>query len=483
MTTESRTESKASIVIALRNPANRTLAIMQALLVALLACAAEVFVQPAPVAASNPEYINGQRGLRQAGSVGSNLEQRRVSDGIVDNYAIIGNVNHRQLQHGAHPAPALKFCSVCKIHFTTPSSGYRKGHCKINNMRYTCIKQDSSTSLFSASADLPGMSAAASSAVAVSNSTSSPKASGKEELVMLVQVNGANTSSLLAGVRCFNHADCELSANALAPLDGKSPMSRGGVVAAECLGAVREVPGICTCAYTDGTGKGGAAAKARNAAGTASGSGQRRMLKRMSQSTQEVKTVVSKFDICIRRSSMKSFSIVTESMGNPRLVNSTASGNITLDVDLVEVKQNVPQDDVAIKDIEPNALVILRSATPFSANELGEYDDAAPVSVSDADPDSPVSIPVPSNASSPSPFTANIPRKVVTNARAPAPARALAAPPSRPPPQEETTGTEPVQSPNPATSDDAPMRGRMRGANNRLIISEEFDVMMRLYGA
>lgn len=60
---------------------------------------------------------------------------------------------------------------------------------------------------------------------------------------MLVQVNGSNTSSLLSGVWCFNNADCELSDNALAPLHGKSRMSRGVVMAAECLGAVREVQG------------------------------------------------------------------------------------------------------------------------------------------------------------------------------------------------------------------------------------------------
>lgn len=112
----------------------------------------------------------------------------------------------------------------------------------------------------------------------------------------------------------------------------------------------------------------------------------RSTLKRTSQLSQEVKAAESRFGICLRRSSLKSFSIVTESTGSPRLVNSIASGNITFAVDLVEVKQNVPQDDAAIEDNELNALVILRSATPFSADELGECNDDGPVSVCDADP-------------------------------------------------------------------------------------------------
>lgn len=253
---------------------------------------------------------------------------------------------------------------------------------------------------------------------------------------------------------------------------------------AECLGPINEeeVPGICMCAYTDGSANGDAASSTGKAADTASGSGRRTLPKRRAQSFH-VKTVAPKFDICLRRASMKSISIVTESTGSARLVNSTATGNNTQNVDLVEVKQNVLQDDVVIGDVEPNALVLSLSAMPFSADEKDEYDDDGPVLVSDADNDSTSPAPAPSlpqrsRTPSPSLGTARIRRKGETNAPVPTPAPAPAVPPGRPLPRKATTAPALAQTPTPAAADDTLMRGRAGGANKRVSISDEFDVTM-----
>lgn len=464
-------------------------AMMYAIVVAILAFAAEaVLVQPSSAAASTSKYVDVRWGLWQARNVGSNLGRRRDvidSDGAIGNYAIVGNVNQRQLQHGAHSPGQLIICSACKMHGVTAEGVYRKGHCKANQMRFTCFKLSGGTKAFFADSESLGIPTARTSAVAIlRNSTSTPITSRKEEIVMLVKGVGGNTSSVLAGVGCFSNSDCALLANALAPLKGKSPMSRGGVVTAECLGPINEeeVPGICMCAYTDGSANGDAASSTGKAADTASGSGRRTLPKRRAQSFH-VKTVAPKFDICLRRASMKSISIVTESTGSARLVNSTATGNNTQNVDLVEVKQNVLQDDVVIGDVEPNALVLSLSAMPFSADEKDEYDDDGPVLVSDADNDSTSPAPAPSlpqrsRTPSPSLGTARIRRKGETNAPVPTPAPAPAVPPGRPLPRKATTAPALAQTPTPAAADDTLMRGRAGGANKRVSISDEFDVTM-----
>ena len=374
----------------------------------------------------------------------SSLWQERRGNGIVqdhavaesfevfDSYAINGNVHHRQLQHGSHQPQSLPFCPVCRIHGKTFFHIFWKGHCRVGGFLMTCLRRKLKASFFFAA--VPASMSPTMPPLLEQNRTSMSTATGSQaqEVLAIVRIADNDTSTLVPAVGCFSDADCELSARGLEAVNGSAPVSRGGVVTAECIGADREegVPGMCICSY-----------RVRSAAADAD--------------------AAPKSDICVRRTAFESVSIVTDSTGSARLVNSTARGNVTLDVDLVEVEQNVPEDYEPTD--EPTEAVagfaIMSSMTRLSRADTDADDgrrpavvDVAMASRIDATPDpAPPRGPAPADGPPPA---------AIRPAEAPVPA--------------------PAQAPAPAPGVQAQMRGGVSGASRRSVISEEIDVSMRV---
>lgn len=78
------------------------------------------------------------------------------------------------------------------------------------------------------------------------------------------------------------------------------------------------------------------------------------------------------------QASLESGSIIADSTGARTLVNSTGSGDATVDIDLVEVKESVSEDYEATEDPAVDDLTIMESAAPFSQEELADDDDYEP---------------------------------------------------------------------------------------------------------
>ena len=157
---------------------------------------------------------------------------------------------------------------------------------------------------------------------------------------------------------------------------------------AECLGNQIEdgVPGTCICSYQmDSVANGitGSAASTADQAGGRNG----RQSRPTSQSSHTTEANAPQLDICVRRASFESVSLFTNSSGNAILINNTAEGKVKLDVVLVEIEVNVPDD----YEYDPTAdrivdgIAIRALATPFSQVEMGGDDGYG--SVYDTDDD------------------------------------------------------------------------------------------------
>lgn len=460
---------------------------MLAQLIVLLALAvAAVAVQSASATASTSAYLYSRNSLWQARGGRGSVQVHHVADTleVLDSYAMNGNVRHRQLQHGTHWQGGLPFCPVCRRHGMVFSNTFWKGHCRQGGTLRFCIRRKFNTGLFFAFAPPVFFDPAATPSLAPNRtSMSTATASQPEEILMIVQVSESNTSTVVPAAGCFSDADCNLSATGLAAVNGSVPISRRGVVAAECIGADLEdrIPGICICSY-----------RMRSVAAGADGT--------------------PNFDICVRRASFKSVSIFTDSTGSAGLVNGTARGNFTLDVDLIEIEQNVPSDYEPTDDANVDGLVIMSSARPFSPEELAGDDDYGPVY--DADDDTTANRPAidienddrivatpdpapprgpepadappaasdrqaatPDPAPAPTPALGRTPAPVPTPAQAPAPA-----PPPAPGPTPLPTPvpTAAAQAPTPTPVTQTQARDGMSGASRRSEIAEEIDVSMRV---
>lgn len=456
-------------------------------LLTVLLLLAAASLQVASASAFTSAYSDSRRSLWPAQHFDGLLEQDRMegitSGTIIDSYAIIGNSQHRQLQHGEHMKWRLPACPRCKLHGSNALHTHKKGHCRKSMQRFACWKPKDKARFFFASAAASGFPSAASSA----NSTSMPTAPG-EELVLIVQVSDGNTSTVAAGVGCFNDSDCELSATALAPVDGGTPMSRRGVVIGECLGAVRkeEKAGVCVCAYTDRPVDGGDTKAAERNADMAVGNGLQSTLEGTSQTSEIIEDVAPKFDICVRQSSSESVSVVTDSAGSPRLMNSTASGTVMLDVELIEAEQNVAKEKVSMDGVESNALVILAAGMPFSDDELSYSDDDRSEPVDEVDDNTPFPGPVPAPAPAPSPGSPpTLSPQGITNTPTPTPGPtpAPATPPGPPSTREAFSAPTPAQAPTQGSDEKTAVHGSGSGANRQTAISEDLELTMRLQDA
>ena len=434
-------------------------------LVVLLALAvAAAVVQLAVATAPISAYTYSQSSLRQArrGDGNEQLHDVAESTEVLDSYAITDNIHHRQLQHGRHRAVFLPPCPFCRIHGKFFFHLFWKGHCRLGGFRFTCIRKNFFKFIwFYGFAPPIFFSPAAIAAPLAPNRTSTftATASRSEEILMIAEISDNGTSTVVPAVGCFSDADCELSASGLAAVNGSVPVSRRGVVTAECIGADLEerVPGVCVCPI-----------RTRPVTGGDGGA--------------------QKFDICVRRASFEAVTISTDSSGSARLVNSTARGNVTLDVDLIEIEPNVPEDyEPTGEPIDPvEGFAIMSSATRFSRRELAGTDDdefvdddisasrpAGDVTAAGGDvvmPD-PAPLPGPAPANPPPPST-DLP--VVTPA--PIPVRIpLPAPAPAPVP----TPSPPI-APAPTPLAQAEVRGGVSGASRRSVISEEVDFAMRV---
>ena len=220
-------------------------------------------------------------------------------------------------------------------------------------------------------------------------SMSTASASQTEEILIVAEVSDNSTSTVLPAVGCFSDADCELSARGLAAINDSTPISRGGVVAAECVGNQIEdgVPGTCMCAYRIQSVASGSAGSAAATADQAGGRGGQQS-RPTGQSSQTTEADTSVFDICVRQASFESVSLFSSSNGNAVLINNTANGKVKLDVVLVEIEVNVPDDYEydPTADTVTTGIPIRASATPFSQEEREGDDDYGPVYDADEEP-------------------------------------------------------------------------------------------------
>lgn len=435
------------------------------MMILLIAVVVAATVQPASATASTLIDVGTRRSLWQARHIDGLMQQAAMdsidSDETIESYAIIGNIHRRQLRHGKHKRKHLPFCNICRFHGKTGSHTYRKGHCKSGGKRRTCYRRTGKAKFLVP----PGQ----------RNSTAP-----NGELIVAVQVPERNTSTVVVGVGCFSDADCELSANTLAPITGTMLVSNRGVVTGKCVGIVRneEQPGTCFCAYTAGSVKGGGAEQAEQTAGMASGNERQSVREDTSHTSQVRNAHAMKFDLCVRESLADSASIVTDSSGSPRLMNRTASGVVMLDVELRQIEEMEADDYEYTEDMEAEGFIV-GYGSDFSPDELGDYDNDG-VEPDDDDqlftsirPATPPSRPVPTRSTNES----------VDNEPASTPAPGGSPPPRSTPAREVATSPTPATAPTPSVAEDTPTRARGSRANRRSVNSEEIDITMRFQDA
>ena len=444
---------------------------MHTMLILLLVAAAG---QPASVAGSTLGYVGARRSLWKAwqldGVLGQATMVNNQSDARIDSSGIIGNIQHRQLQHnpGKHKKQHLSVCHVCTFNGCNAYHTHREGHCKANMQLFSCAKPKSGGQVYIGSNWGP-------SAAFPIKSRAKSTPSKQEERLVVIQVPASNTSTVVVGVGCFSDADCQLSLKALVPRKGRKLVSQRGVVTGECVGLVRDVdqPGMCFCPFREQIVVGGRPvfsaenARPRNPL--------RRMQEDVSQAPQSRKRFVPQYDICVRQSSLVEPRIVIDPTGHPRLANSTANrprtnafrsidNELLLDNELVELELDVPDDYVYMEDAVSDGFTILASATEFSREDLVGSEDY-------------VSAPnLPTLQRAPTlqrPAPERNPDQRADNAPASAPG-------SDPIPRRRDTAPAPAPAPAPRTVATS-MRGNAGGANRRTVISEEIDISLRYY--
>ena len=358
------------------------------LIVFLALVVAAVTAQSALANASTSAYSYSRSSLRRPRhGIGSGPEHDVAEIFEVrDSYAVHG-IHHRKLQQGVNRRRNLPFCPRCRLFRANMTHTYRMGNCRMAGQVLPCFmkKNVKSTTFF---AIIPPVifDPAALNPLAL-NRTSTASASQTEEILIVADVSDNSTSTVLPVVGCFSDADCELSASGLAAVNGITPISRGGVVTAACVGNQIEdgVPGTCMCSYRVHAVASSTAGSGAETADQAGGRGgrQRRPTAQSSQ-TSEADTPV--FDICVRQASFESISLFSNSNGSAILINNTADGKVKLDVVLAEILVNVPDD----YEYDPTAdsivdgISIMSSATPFSQAEMaGDDEDGSMYDIDD----------------------------------------------------------------------------------------------------
>ena len=348
--------------------------LMHTQLIVLFALA--VAVQSTIANASTSAYSRSSL-WRPRHDIGSGQEHD-VADNIevLDGYAI-----HRIHQRKLNQNQRLVFCPMCRLDGGTITHTYRTGFCRRGGSRFACVrkKDAKSTTFFAIVPPVIFDPAALNPLEPNRTSMSTASASQTEEILIVAEVSDNSTSTVLPAVGCFSDADCELSARGLAAVNGSTPISRGGVVTGECLGNQLDdgVPGTCMCLYrmnSVGNGTARSATASADQAGARSGQ-QSRPTAQAFQATEADTPVL---DICVRRASFETVCLFANSSGSAILINNTADGKVKLDVVLVEIEVDVPDDYEydPTADTIVNGIISTALTTPVPQAEMGgdEYE-------------------------------------------------------------------------------------------------------------
>ena len=356
---------------------------LTALILISLAVAA---VAAPPVVASGSRASLSQAAWRSPGPA---FHDSFRADGQMDGtegYPAMWNSQRRRLQTqlGQHTLRANHPCPRCR--FWQVVNGIKQGHCRSGGHLFNCSQRVSTL-------QSPAFFAAEGSVVDASVRTNASDAAPSGEVFAVLQIPEGNSTAIVAGVGCFRDSDCALPSSGFEPINGSAPASDGGILAAECdrgggegdTALAADEPGVCFCTYTVAAAgrdsgsrvSGTSATTAARVSTTTRGrrgsigntSASRRPDFRAGGSAASQEVAVSQSleilsDLCIRRSGFENVSIVNDSEGGLTLVNTTASGNVSVGIGFGETNEtmlNVSTDFVLSDD---SGLVSMASGMP-----------------------------------------------------------------------------------------------------------------------